>query len=162
METKMDKFKIAAADVEKLHDAKIDLARLVDDMEDILAPKLLQQLRKVQTKIRAGLLDVNTQKDNLWQKRYNHYSNLKNEHGMKTVWSIFEVDDLESLSMITATELKYNGWGEATIKMAPGNKSYMELWNYAEQVLYEADDMEHSFIESFTQAGDICILGTGS
>ncbi len=158
----MDKFKIAAADVEKLHDAKIDLARLVDDMEDILAPKLLQQLRKVQTKIRAGLLDVNTQKDNLWQKRYNHYSNLKNEHGMKTVWSIFEVDDLESLSMITATELKYNGWGEATIKMAPGNKSYMELWNYAEQVLYEADDMEHSFIESFTQAGDICILGTGS
>jgi hypothetical protein len=81
---------------------------------------------------------------------------------MKTVWSIFEVDDLESLSMITATELKYNGWGEATIKMAPGNKSYMELWNYAEQVLYEADDMEHSFIESFTQAGDICILGTGS
>jgi len=162
METKMDKFKIAAADVEKLHDAKIDLARLVDDMEDILAPKLLQQLRKVQTKIRAGLLDVNTQKDNLWQKRYNHYSDLKNEHGMKTVWSIFEVDDLESLSMITATELKYNGWGEATIKMAPGNKSYMELWNYAEQVLYEADDMEHSFIESFTQAGDICILGTGS
>jgi hypothetical protein len=158
----MDKFKIAAADVEKLHDAKIDLARLVDDMEDILAPKLLQQLRKVQTKIRAGLLDVNTQKDNLWQKRYNHYSDLKNEHGMKTVWSIFEVDDLESLSMITATELKYNGWGEATIKMAPGNKSYMELWNYAEQVLYEADDMEHSFIESFTQAGDICILGTGS
>jgi len=162
METKMDKFKIAAADVEKLHDAKIDLARLVDDMEDILAPKLLQQLRKVQTKIRAGLLDVNTQKDNLWQKRYNHYSDLKNEHGMKTVWSMFEVDDLESLSMITATELKYNGWGEATIKMAPGNKSYMELWNYAEQVLYEADDMEHSFIESFTQAGDICILGTGS
>ena len=158
----MDKFKIAAADVEKLHDAKIDLARLVDDMEDILAPKLLQQLRKVQTKIRAGLLDVNTQKDNLWQKRYNHYSDLKNEHGMKTVWSMFEVDDLESLSMITATELKYNGWGEATIKMAPGNKSYMELWNYAEQVLYEADDMEHSFIESFTQAGDICILGTGS
>ena len=131
-------------------------------MEDILAPKLLQQLRKVQTKIRAGLLDVNTQKDTLWQKRYNHYSDLKNEHGMKTVWSIFEVDDLESLSMITATELKYNGWGEATIKMAPGNKSYMELWNYAEQVLYEADDMEHSFIESFTQAGDICILGTGS
>ena len=158
----MDKFKIAAADVEKLHDAKIDLARIVDDMEDILAPKLLQQLRKVQTKIRAGLLDVNTQKDTLWQKRYNHYSDLKNEHGMKTVWSIFEVDDLESLSMITATELKYNGWGEATIKMAPGNKSYMELWNYAEQVLYEADDMEHSFIESFTQAGDICILGTGS
>ena len=158
----MDKFKIAAADVEKLHDAKIDLARIVDDMEDILAPKLLQQIRKVQTKIRAGLLDVNTQKDNLWQKRYNHYSDLKNEHGMKTVWSIFEVDDLESLSMITATELKYNGWGEATIKMAPGNKSYMELWNYAEQVLYEADDMEHSFIESFTQAGDICILGTGS
>ena len=158
----MDKFKIAAADVEKLHDAKIDLSRIVDDMEDILAPKLLQQFRKVQTKIRAGLLDVNTQKDNLWQKRYNHYSDLKNEHGMKTVWSMFEVDDLESLSMITATELKYNGWGEATIKMAPGNKSYMELWNYAEQVLYEADDMEHSFIESFTQAGDICILGTGS
>lgn len=158
----MDKFKIAAADVEKLHDAKIDLARLVDDMEDILAPKLLQQLRKVQTKIRAGLLDVNTQKDNLWQKRYNYYSDLKNEHGMKTVWSMFEVDDLDSPSMITATELKYNGWGEATIKMHPGNKTYMELWNYAEQVLYEADDMEHSFIESFTQAGDICILGTGS
>lgn len=158
----MDKFKIAAADVEKLHDAKIDLARIVDDMEDILAPRMLQQFRKVITKIRAGLLDVNTQKDNLWQKRYNHYSDLKNEHGMKTVWSIFEVDDLESLSMITATELKYNGWGEATIKMHPGNKSYMELWNYAEQVLYEADDMEHSFIESFTQAGDICILGTGS
>jgi hypothetical protein len=38
----------------------------------------------------------------------------------------------------------------------------MELWNYAEQVLYEADDLEHGFIESFTQAGDICILGTGS
>jgi len=158
----MDKFKIAAADVEKLHDAKIDLARLVDDMEDILAPKLLQQLRKVQTKIRAGLLDVNTQKDTLWQKRHNYYSDMKNEHGMRTVWSMFEVDDLDSPSMITATELKYNGWGEATIKMHPGNKTYMELWHYAEQVLHEADDMAHGFIESFTQAGDICLLGTGS
>ncbi len=37
----MDKFKIVAADVEKLHNAKIDLARIIDDMEDILAPKLL-------------------------------------------------------------------------------------------------------------------------
>ena len=158
----MDKFRITAADVEKLHDAKIELSRIIEDMEDILAPRMLQQFKKVITKIRAGLLDVNTQKDTLWQKRHNHYSDMKNEHGMKTVWSIFEVDDLESLSMITATELKYNGWGEATIKMAPGNKSYMELWHYAEQVLYEADDLEHGFIESFTQAGDICILGTGS
>ena len=158
----MDKFKIVAADVEKLHNAKIDLARIIDDMEDILAPKLLQDFRKVQTKIRAALLDVNTQKDNLWQKRHNHYSDLKEEHGMKTVWSIFEVDNLDSPSMITATELKYNGWGEASIKMAPGNKTYMELWHYAEQVLYEADDLEHPFIESFTQGGDICLLGTGS
>ena len=130
----MDKFRITAADVDKLHDAKIEMSRIIEDMEDILAPRMLQQFKKVITKIRAGLLDVNTQKDTLWQKRYNHYSDLKNEHGMKTVWSIFEVDDLESLSMITATELKYNGWGEATIKMAPGNKTYMELWNYAEQV----------------------------
>ena len=158
----MDKFRITAADVDKLHDAKIELSRIIEDMEDILAPRMLQQFKKVITKIRAGLLDVNTQKDTLWQKRYNHYSDLKNEHGMKTVWSIFEVDDLESLSMITATELKYNGWGEATIKMAPGNKSYMELWHYAEQVLYEADDLEHGFIESFTQVGDICMLATGS
>lgn len=158
----MDKFKIVAADVDKLHNAKIDLARIIDDMEDILAPKLLQDFRKVQTKIRAALLDVNTQKDNLWEKRQNHYSDLKEEYGMKTVWSIFEVDNLESPSGITATELKYNGWGEATIKMAPGNKTYMELWLYAEQVLYEADDMEHPFIESFTQGGDICLLGTGS
>ena len=158
----MDKFRIAAGDVESLHNAKIDLSRIVDDMEDILAPKLLQQIRKVQTKIRAALVDVNTQKDNLWQKRHNYYSDTKNEHGMKTIWSIFDVDDFDALSDITATELKYNGWGEATIKMHPGNKTYMELWHYAEQVLYEADDLDHPFIEGFTQAGDICLLGTGS
>ena len=158
----MDKFRIAAADVDKLQDAKIDLSRIIEEMEDILAPSMLDQFKKVITKIRAGLLDVRTQQDNLWQKRQNYYSEMKEEHGMKTVWSIFEVDNLNAPSGITATELKYNGWGEATIKMAPGNKTYMELWNYAEQVLYEADDMEHCFIESFTQGGDICILGTGS
>lgn len=158
----MDKFKIVAADVDKLHDAKIDLARIIDDMEDILSPKLLQQFRKVQTKIRAALLDVNTQKDALWQKRHDYYEKEKEYHGMKTTWSIFEIDNFQASSGITATELKYNGWGEATIKMAPGNKTWMELWDYAEQVLYEADDLHHTFIESFTQAGDICILGAGS
>ena len=158
----MDKFQITAAEVNTLHNAKIDLARIIEDMEDILAPKFLQQLRKVQTKIRAGLVEVNRQRDLRWEKRHNHYSDLKEEHGMRTTWSIFDVDNLDSPSGITATELKYNGWGEATIKMAPGNKTWMELWHYAEQVLYEADDLEHGFIESFTQAGDICILGTGS
>lgn len=162
MEMQMDKFQITAADVDTLHNAKIDLARVIEDMEDILAPKLLQQLRKVQTKIRAGLVDVNKQKDLRWEKRYNHFSEVKERDGMKTIWSIFEVDDLNAPSGITATELKYNGWGEATIKMAPGDKTYMELWHYAEQVLYEADDLDHPFIESFTQGGDICLLGTGS
>ena len=158
----MDKFKITTADVDKLQDAKIELARIIEDMEDILAPRMLQQFKKVITKIRAGLLDVKSQKDLLWEKRHNYYTDMQKEHGMKTVWSIFEVDDLDSPSMVTATELKYNGWGEATIKMHPGNKTYMELWHYAEQVLYEADDLEHPFIESFTQGGDICLLGTGS
>jgi hypothetical protein len=162
MEMQMDRFKITAADVDKLQDAKIDLARIIEEMDDILAPRMLQQFKKVITKIRAGLLDVNTQKDLLWEKRHRYYSDVKAEHGFKTVWSIFEVDNLDSPSGITATELKYNGWGEATIKMPPGNKTYMEMWHYAEQVLKEADDMEHCFIESFTQGGDICLLGTGS
>jgi hypothetical protein len=87
---------------------------------------------------------------------------MKELKGMKTVWSIFDVENLYGSSGITATELKYNGWGEATIQMKPGSKTYMEMWEYAEQVLKEADDMEHCFIESFTQGGDICILGTGS
>lgn len=158
----MDKFRIAAADVDKLQDAKIDLARIIEEMEDILAPRMLQQFKKVITKIRAGLLDVNTQKDNLWQKRHDYYSDMKELKGMKTVWSIFDVENLYESSGITATELKYNGWGEATIQMKPGSKTYMDMWQYAEQVLIEADDMEHCFIESFTQGGDICILGTGS
>lgn len=158
----MDRFKIVKADVETLHNAKIDLARIVEDLDDILAPKVLMQLRKVQTKIRSALLDVNMQKDALWQKRHDYYEKAKVEHSMQTVWSIYEIDNLDSPSGITATELKYNGWGEATIKMQPGNKTWMELWHYAEQVLHEADDMHHCFIESFTQAGDICMLGAGS
>ena len=158
----MDRFKIVAADVDKLLDAKIDLSRILDDMDEILAPKLLQQFRKVQTKIRAALVDVHNQKEALWQKRHDYYEKEKEYHGMKTTWSIYEIDNFHSSSGITATELKYNGWGEATIKMAPGDKTWMELWDYAEQVLYEADDMDHRFIESFTQVGDICILATGS
>lgn len=158
----MDRFKIVKADVETLHNAKIDLARIVEDLDDILAPKVLMQLRKVQTKIRSALLDVNTQKDALWQKRHDYYEHTKADNGMQTVWSIYEIDNLDSPSGITATELKYNGWGEATVPMHAGNKTWMELWSYAEQVLHEADDMHHCFIESFTQAGDVCMLGAGS
>ena len=159
----MDSFKIVAADVEKLHDAKIELSRLIEDMDDILAPRMLHQFKKVVTKIRMGLADVNRQKELQWEARYNYFSDMKEKEGMRTTWSIFEANDLRNQrSGITATELKYNGWGEATIKMAPGDKTWLQMWHYAEQVLYEADDLEHGFIESFTQAGDICILGTGS
>jgi hypothetical protein len=71
----MDSFKILKADVDKLQDAKIDLARLIEDMDDILAPRMLQQFKKVVTKIRMGLADVNKQKELQWEARYNYIKN---------------------------------------------------------------------------------------
>lgn len=161
----MKTYQIKDKDVTMLDAASIEVQELVMEFEDILAPRIVGRLREVQRKIRQGLFGVRLHQEAEWNRKFDYFSNKQEELQLNTTWSIFEVDDLDAMSGITGTRLVYNGWGEAQIDMPPGDKTWAEMWRYAEHVLNEADEFDHRFIESFDVSADqpgVVFLRTGS
>ena len=161
----MKTFEINEKEIATLAAARVELGELCDEFEDILSSRVMDKIRGIQAKIRLGLHSVQQQRDRDWEKKHAYFEKKGRELDLYTTWSIYEVDDLDAPSGITAKALVYNGWGEAQVDMPPGDKTWVELWRYAEQVLREADEWDHRFIESFDVSEDqpgVVFLRTGS
>jgi hypothetical protein len=149
MENQMKTYQINEKEIATLAAARVELGELCDEFEDILSYRVLDRVRGISSKIRLGLHSIQQQQEREWDRKHDYFEKKGRELDLYTTWSIYEVDDLDALSGITAKALVYNGWGEATVQLPPGDKTWAQLWVYAEQALRDADDMEHGFIESF-------------
>lgn len=96
--------------------------------------------------------------DKEFQKKYSYYQKIGNENKLKTIWSDFSIDDLNS-NFGFVDSIFYEGVSLEVKKEV----SHLELWKFAEQLITLTDDWHHCFIESFKPIKDNCfIMCTGS
>ena len=93
------------------------------------------------------------------------YDDFAAEHSLKSVWSIFTVEDMNEDSGLSGAYLFYKEhWGGKPVSVAlpKGNLTYAQLFLYADQAIRDSGDNHHIFIESFEVIGDNLYLWTGS
>ena len=103
-----------------------------------------------------------------FDERFEYFNTLKERNEYKSVWSIYEVNDIFDLSGFEAQNLVYKDhWGHenaVTIPLPTGKLTWWDLWFAADKAIIESDDKHHVFIEDFQKSkdGKTLFLRTGS
>jgi hypothetical protein len=83
------------------------------------------------------------------------FADLAELNGFETVFSVYEVDNINELSGITADYMT-NGLDATQIQLENKELTWLELWAAADNLYKKIGDTEHLFVESFDviQNGD--------
>ena len=115
-------------------------------------------------RIREALASAYEQERLAFENKSAHYEQVCDELGLNTVWSIYEVDNLnerfpfEGVSTVTYKD----HWGEKPVVKPISGSTWAALWVAANACIRDSGDNHHVFIENFKQSGDTLILSTGS
>lgn len=100
--------------------------------------------------------------------KFKHYDNIRDHNMFRSVWSIYEVNNIFDYSDFEAENLVYKDhWGHeraVTIPLPVGKLTWWDLWFAADKAIIESDDKHHVFIEDFQKSSDgkTLFLRTGS
>ena len=115
-------------------------------------------------KIRAALKGAYEQESNDFDRKREHYEQVCQDLGLVTVWSIYEVEDLNARHPFKgAKTLVYRDhWGDRPVRIPINGLTWAALYVAANAAIRSSGDDHHMFIENLFQAGDELILSTGS
>ena len=103
-----------------------------------------------------------------FDRKFDHYHAKAKEFGLKTVWSIYEVENLNDMhpfgkGLEVVYDANYHWGGKTTIAAVHGN-TWLDLFIAADKCVRDSGDNHHIYIESFepSSATGVVYLHTGS
>lgn len=130
--------------------AELALRHEIDKMEDVLAKPIVVRLRQIQNLIRTALARPMQERDDESDRRSKHYENMRAFLKVSSVWSMYEVPNLEEHFPYKATTLEYQGYS-LDISWC---KTWLDLWEAADELMTVSKDHHHIFIERFHEIKD--------
>jgi hypothetical protein len=99
-----------------------------------------------------------------FDRQYDHFHKVREELGLDTIWSIYEVADLnERHPYEGAKYVSYKDhWGNGVVTQAINGNTWAALYVAANACIRDSGDEHHVFIEDFRKSGDTLLLTTGS
>lgn len=147
---------LTAEEFKTVHNALCDLDSVCRQLEDILKPELYVKLARARSTIREGLQGAYAQDNEAFDRKHDIYFKVKEHWGFKTLWSIYEVEDMEAQHPFAgALQVAYvDHWGDepvfAEIKSeGAGHGTWIDLWRAADEAIRRSGDQHHIFIEQF-------------
>jgi hypothetical protein len=114
--------------------------------------------------IRGALKGAYEQEQAIKDRRYDHYSQVKTDLGLDTIWSVTEVDNLsDNHPYEGAKYVSYKDhWGNGVVTQAINGNTWAALYVAANACIRDSGDEHHVYIEDFRKSGDTLLLTTGS
>lgn len=158
---------LTAEEFKTVHNALWELDSVTRQLEDILNPELYVKLARAASTIRRGLAGAYEQDSKAFELKSSHYDRIRNELGLGTSWSIYEVNDLsERHPFEGADRVVYRDhWGDKPVSASINGLSWAALYVAADACIRDSGDSHHAFIEQFQpdpQDPRTLILSTGS
>jgi hypothetical protein len=156
---------LSSEDFGKVHNAKCEFHSICAQLDGILQPGIIARFRKAIALMDEGLSDAYKQDDLAEGRKSNHYDEVANEHGFKTIWSMNEVEDLRNPFAGSATHVVYAGYQNPPIAFPINGNTWVDLWRAAEMAIKASGDNHHIFIEDFIpdpNVPGVLLLSTGS
>lgn len=143
---------LTAEEFKTVHNALWELDSVTRQLEGILNPELYAKLARAGSTIRVGLKGAYEQDNDAFDRKNNHYEKIQSQSGFKTIWSIYEVEDLEADHPFTdALQVAYKDhWGDEPVFVEiQGMGTWVDLWRAADEAIRRSGDQHHIFIEQF-------------
>lgn len=152
---------LTADEFKKLHNGLCDL----DCMVHRLSTSEGVQLAVIVKTLRDSLAGVYEQDNCAFERKHDYYDRVRNELGLRSIWSIYEVEDLSSRYPFEATKVHYKDhWGNPVTTDIVG-ATWEALYVAADKAIRDSGDNHHVFIEQFTPSKEdssVLVLSTGS
>jgi hypothetical protein len=157
---------LSSQEFSDVHNAKCELHGLLQSIEGVVHPKIEERLKKAIALFDKGLKSAYEQDDAAFTSASNHFDEVSEELGMKTIWSMHEVKDLRTPHPWPEhIILSYQGMFDGEVKVRIEGPLWTDLWRAADKAIASSGDGHHIFIEDFTQSKtrdlELC-LSTGS
>ncbi len=158
----METVTLRGEDFKTIHNTLCDLRSLVERMTHSMIK--IDDVQNIINSFEAGLQDAYAQDNNAFQNKMDHYSDVKQQEGLRAIWSIFSVEELgEQHPYRNAEEVVYRDhWGNKTVSEAIPGGTWIDLYIAADRCIRASGDDHHIFIEQFQPEGRTLVLQTGS
>lgn len=152
-------------DFRTVHNTLCELRSLQERVTGVISTELATKLHAIVQGFEAGLKNAYAQDEAEFDRRMDHYSDFKQANQLRTIWSMFEVGDLNEphpYGQIRSIVYK-DHWGPEAVEAAVEGTTWGDLYRAADQAIRSSGDDHHIFIESFQFVkSDQMRLTTGS
>jgi hypothetical protein len=158
---------ITAEDFKEIHNGLYELRAAMEQLEDVVNPKLFSRLNKGTEMIRNGLAGAYRQEQESFKTKSQHYEQVQSRIGARAVWSMYEISDLNAQHPFRgATAVVYgNHWGDKPAQALIDGDTWADVYRAADIAIKRSGDGHHVYIESLALSKDDptkLVLGTGS
>lgn len=114
--------------------------------------------------MRGALKGAYEQESSDFDRKSEHYSQVKADLGLSAIWSKFDVDNLNDPHPFpSGVFVVYKDhWGNKPVHCAVYGSTWAAIYMAANACIRDSGDEHHVFIEDFKLVGDTLILTTGS
>lgn len=148
-----------------IHNAKCELHSIANSLEGVVSERIYARIEQAIQLLNKGLKSAYEQDEAAENRRSAHYDAVSEANEFKTIWSIYEVDDLNAPFAGAATKLVYKDhWGKKEVVVPINGNTWVDLWRAAETAIMQSGDAHHVFIEGFIPSNvtGVLVLSTGS
>ena len=139
---------LTAKEFRTIHNALCEIRGVYGSLAGVVREEITERLTRAIGEMEKGLDNAYKQDDAVFENRHEYYTNVQTECKLKSVWSIFEVENLYAPhSYPGSTKVKYND--QYTPIGTPGAQ-WIDLYIAADDAIKASGDSHHIFIEAFT------------
>ena len=147
---------LTAEEFKVLHNSLCDLNRFSQFKE---IEEIVERIRNV------ALKSAYEQDQAAFDRKFNHYHEIKEKEGFVTKWSLYEIADLNTEHGFPADSFVVyeDHWGEKTQHCAVYGSTWVDIYRAADNCIRNSGDQHHCFIEGFKlKNGNELHMYTGS
>lgn len=123
------------------------------ELSNIDNPKVAELVERIRSQALAGAYE---QDNRAFERKHDIYRKVQKHWGFKTIWSLYEVEDLEAQHPFAgAAQVAYvDHWGDEPVFVeikteGAGSGTWIDLWRAADEAIQRSGDQHHVFIEQF-------------
>lgn len=150
-----------------IHNALCDMRSVYQTLEGVVREPITDKLSKAIREMETGLARAYEEDDKAFSRKSDHYSDVAEELGLKSIWSVYEVDNLSDRHPFEGADrvVYKDHWGGKPVQCSINGLTWAALYVAADACIRDSGDDHHVFIELFRPSKDdprTLILSTGS
>jgi hypothetical protein len=158
---------LTADEFKTIHNALCDMRSVYQTLQGVVREPITDKLSNAISQMELGLANAYDEDNKAFDRKSEHYQSVSEELGLKSIWSVYEVDNLSDRHPFEGADrvVYKDHWGEKPVQCSINGLTWAALYVAADACIRDSGDKHHVYIETFTPDSNdprTLILSTGS